>query len=229
MQSAGIRVLRHEGEKPAGVGSTGPRTRTGHRRTPGQEGSCGHVPRGRAGRVGLRVWLAGIALSRRVLAGHRRAEARGCRGAQLHLGTGQSDACASSTRAPRTRPRAAQRQRPPGAPARRHAADMVRRGYFSHVSPEGHDLRRPACGTPATWRRCSWSAGETLAWGSGTESSPRSRVSAWMHSPPHRAVLLGRAFREAGIGAVGGAPGNASARLDLRRGVRAPTLLVARS
>ena len=58
--------------------------------------------------------------------------------------------------------------------------------------------------------RCAWSVGETLAWGSGTESSPRSRVQAWMHSSPHRAVLLGRSFREAGIGAVGGVPGNPS-------------------
>jgi Cysteine-rich secretory protein family len=93
-----------------------------------------------------------------------------------------------------------------GRAAGRHAADMVRRGYFSHVSPEGQtfvDRLRDA----GYLGRCAWSAGETLAWGSGTESSPRSRVQAWMHSAPHRAVLLGRSYREAGIAVLTGSPG----------------------
>ena len=94
-----------------------------------------------------------------------------------------------------------------GRAAGRYAADMVRRGYFSHVSPEGLtfvDRLRDA----GYLGRCAWSAGETLAWGSGAESSPRSRVQAWMHSPPHRAVLLGRSYREAGIAVVKGSPGD---------------------
>ena len=94
-----------------------------------------------------------------------------------------------------------------GRAAGRHAADMVRRGYFSHVSPEGHtfvDRLRDA----GYLGRCAWSVGETLAWGSGAESSPRSRVQAWMHSPPHRAVLLGRSYREAGIAVLTGSPGD---------------------
>jgi uncharacterized protein YkwD len=92
-----------------------------------------------------------------------------------------------------------------GRAAGRHAADMVRRGYFSHVSPEGQtfvDRLRDA----GYLGRCAWSVGETLAWGSGTESSPRSRVQEWMHSAPHRAVLLGRSYREAGIAVLTGSP-----------------------
>ena len=50
-----------------------------------------------------------------------------------------------------------------GEAARRHAADMVRRGYFSHVSPGGRDmgdrLRRAGYGNGDSWR-----AGENLAW-----------------------------------------------------------------
>jgi uncharacterized protein YkwD len=91
--------------------------------------------------------------------------------------------------------------------AGRHAADMVRRGYFSHVSPEGQtfvDRLRDA----GYLGRCAWSVGETLAWGSGTESSPRSRVKAWMQSAPHRAVLLGRSYREAAIAVLKGSPGD---------------------
>jgi uncharacterized protein YkwD len=89
--------------------------------------------------------------------------------------------------------------------AGRHAADMVRRGYFSHDSPEGQTFvdRLRLTGY---FGRCGWSAGETLAWGAGAESSPRSRVQAWMHSPPHRAVLLGRSYREAGVAVLRGSP-----------------------
>ena len=88
---------------------------------------------------------------------------------------------------------------------------MVRRGYFAHVFAGGDVVRRSPAHRRLYAQLHSWSAGETLAWGTGAESSPRSRVPAWMHSPPHRAVLLGRAYREAGIGAVGGMPGNPSA------------------
>ena len=88
-----------------------------------------------------------------------------------------------------------------------HAADMIRRGYFAHLTPEGTsfvDRLRSA----GYLRRCaSWSAGETLAWGTGTLSSPWSRVGAWMESPPHRAVLLGAGYREVGIAVQHGTPG----------------------
>ena len=94
-----------------------------------------------------------------------------------------------------------------GRAATSHAADMIHRGYFAHVSPDGtgffQRVRRAGYA-----RGCSsWAAGETLAWGSGTESSPWSRVAAWMHSPPHRAILLGATYREAGIAVLKGSPG----------------------
>jgi len=92
--------------------------------------------------------------------------------------------------------------------AQRHAADMVARAYFSHVSPSGKSftdrLRRAGYA-----RHCAWAGGETLAWGSGTLQSPASRVAAWLRSPPHRAILLSPSYREAGIGIMAGSPGNA--------------------
>ena len=94
-----------------------------------------------------------------------------------------------------------------GLAANRHASDMIRRGYFAHLSPEGMSFvaRLRIAGY---MRGCtSWAAGEALAWGNGTESSPWSRVAAWMHSPPHRAVLLGATYREAGIAVMQGTPG----------------------
>jgi uncharacterized protein YkwD len=93
--------------------------------------------------------------------------------------------------------------------AQRHASDMVARGYFSHVSLSGQSfsdrLRRVNYA-----RGCAWSGGETLAWGTGSQASPAAAVDAWMHSPPHRAILLSRGFREVGIGIAAGSPGNAA-------------------
>lgn len=69
-----------------------------------------------------------------------------------------------------------------------HSDDMLVRRYFSHVSPSGVGLYRRILetGFPAGH---SWRAGETLARGYTTASEV---VSAWLHSPEHRAILLGR-------------------------------------
>jgi uncharacterized protein YkwD len=70
--------------------------------------------------------------------------------------------------------------------AGRHAADMTRRRYFSHVSPSGSGPTQRA-------RATGWRGGvrEAIAWGCGSLSSPRATVRAWMASPPHRAILVG--------------------------------------
>ena len=57
----------------------------------------------------------------------------------------------------------------------------------------------------------AWTVGENLAWGSGTRSTPREIVAAWMHSPGHRANILQRRFREIGIGVVFDSPRGSSA------------------
>jgi uncharacterized protein YkwD len=78
--------------------------------------------------------------------------------------------------------------------ANRHAADMARHNYFSHVSLSGSSpLRRVRA---AGWRG---GVGEALAWGCGTQASPAAIVAAWLASPPHRAIILGRG-RVVGIG-----------------------------
>jgi uncharacterized protein YkwD len=94
---------------------------------------------------------------------------------------------------------------------RRHAADMVRREYFSHVSPAGQTLeeRLRAVGYVADGLR--WAAGEVLAWGTRGRSSPAAVVAAWMRSPGHRQVLLNRRYREIGVGIARGNPVSGSA------------------
>ena len=71
--------------------------------------------------------------------------------------------------------------------AKRHAVDMARHNYFSHVSLSGSSpLRRVRA---AGWRR---GVGEALAWGCGAQSTPRAIVAAWMASASHRAIIMGR-------------------------------------
>jgi uncharacterized protein YkwD len=91
----------------------------------------------------------------------------------------------------------------------RHATDMVRREYFSHVSPAGHTLAARLRAAGYTAGR-SWAAGEVLAWGTGQRSTPAAVVAAWMRSPGHRRVLLGSRYRDIGVGSVRGTPTGAA-------------------
>jgi uncharacterized protein YkwD len=85
--------------------------------------------------------------------------------------------------------------------ARRHSRDMVARNFFAH----GDVLGRLASAGYLRGRR-SWSVGENIAWGSGSNATPRAIVSMWMHSPGHRANILNGRFHEIGVGLVVGAP-----------------------
>jgi len=74
--------------------------------------------------------------------------------------------------------------------AGKKSGDIIRCDNFSHY----------ACGRQFTYwmqrsgylaARC-WRAGENIAWGTGSYSTVRSIFIAWLHSPEHRANLLGR-------------------------------------
>jgi uncharacterized protein YkwD len=87
--------------------------------------------------------------------------------------------------------------------ARGHSADMLARGYFAHTSPTGLTLfQRIVRSGFVTYG--PWSAGETLAWGTGSYGSPAGVVNMWMHSPEHRAILLSPSYRFVGIGRAEG-------------------------
>ena len=90
--------------------------------------------------------------------------------------------------------------------ARRFAEDMRNRGYFGHVSPEGYGLsdRRRSVDVRAL--------GEVLAWGCGDLSTPAVTMRAWLSSPPHRRVVLSRAYTLIGAGVADGAPGRTCGR-----------------
>lgn len=87
--------------------------------------------------------------------------------------------------------------------ARSHSAEMGRRQYFAHNSFSGERWSARIARFGYGPRGCRlWKVGENIFWGSGLHASAVNVVDAWMASPPHRQVLLTRAFRAAGIGAV---------------------------
>ena len=83
---------------------------------------------------------------------------------------------------------------------------MVRRRYFAHDSLNGRSPFDRMRATHYVPRNASWWLGENIGWGSGSLAEPIAMVRAWMHSPPHRANILSRHFRDIGIGIVPGAP-----------------------
>jgi uncharacterized protein YkwD len=77
------------------------------------------------------------------------------------------------------------------------SSDIIRCDSFSHY----------ACGRGFTYwmqrvgyipARC-WRAGENIAWGTGELGTVRATFRAWVHSPGHRANILGD-FNQIGIG-----------------------------
>ena len=69
-----------------------------------------------------------------------------------------------------------------------HTRSMLAGDYFGHGDFASRVRRY------VSFRRL----GETLAWSS--RCGARQFVRMWLHSPPHRAVLLSRGFRRVGIG-----------------------------
>lgn len=87
--------------------------------------------------------------------------------------------------------------------ARSHSTDMGARQYFQHDTLGGATWSRRVVNFGYTRTGYStWKVGENIQWASGLSASPYAVVRAWMRSPAHRAVILTRAFRDIGIGAV---------------------------
>ena len=82
--------------------------------------------------------------------------------------------------------------------ARSHSSDMLRNGYFGHDSPhEAFDQRiRRYLKSPLV--------AENIAWGTGKYGTAESIVDLWMHSAPHRHVILMANMRQVGLGIATG-------------------------
>lgn len=83
---------------------------------------------------------------------------------------------------------------------------MVVKSFFDHVAPSGSTFDQRIRDAGYLDGFSGWSIGENIAWGGGTEATPRSIVRAWMHSPEHRRNILDRHFHDAGLGVAIGLP-----------------------
>lgn len=77
--------------------------------------------------------------------------------------------------------------------ANRHAADMARRGYFAHESPNGDRAGERVGDTGYEWKRF----GENIARG---QDSVHEVVNGWMNSPEHRENIMDCGLHEVGVG-----------------------------
>jgi uncharacterized protein YkwD len=88
-----------------------------------------------------------------------------------------------------------------------HARDMVVRGYFEHSTPEGERFDERIMDRGYARRADGWKVGENLIWAGRELATPEQLMNAWLASPGHRANILGRAYRELGLGLTYGTPG----------------------
>ena len=89
------------------------------------------------------------------------------------------------------------------AVARAHSEDMVRRGFFSHTSPEGDTWVERL----ATARVTGFAmAGENVGQTSRAEPN-REILEGWKQSPAHRENLLSRPMNATGVGLARAADG----------------------
>jgi uncharacterized protein YkwD len=77
---------------------------------------------------------------------------------------------------------------------------MVTLDYFADVGPGGQTPQSLIAGSRYPGASGAFTYGQNLAWGTGPMMTPASIVASWMASPPHRRIILDRAFRDAGVG-----------------------------
>lgn len=82
-----------------------------------------------------------------------------------------------------------------------HSRDMLARDYFSHSSLAGATVASRARRAGYSTSDCSqWTVGEVIAWGTSRKGTPEVVFRSWMRSKPHRSVILGKRWRDVGIG-----------------------------
>jgi uncharacterized protein YkwD len=93
-----------------------------------------------------------------------------------------------------------------GGVAQHYAVKMVAQTFFDHVSPGGSTFITRIQNTSYLHGARGWSIGENIAYGSGSLSTPRKIVRAWMNSAGHRANILNGTFHDMGMGIEPGTP-----------------------
>ena len=81
-----------------------------------------------------------------------------------------------------------------------HSSDMLKRHYFSHITPGGLAPRQRIKRTGYIRATSPGAINETLAIGSGELSTPAALVRQLIDDPPHRRIVVSRRYRDVGIG-----------------------------
>jgi uncharacterized protein YkwD len=79
--------------------------------------------------------------------------------------------------------------------AARHAADMAKRNYLSHVTPEGADFSQRLTSEGYSWR----AAGENIA---GGQASVNAVMTSWLGSEGHCRNIMNPVFTEVAVACV---------------------------
>jgi len=80
--------------------------------------------------------------------------------------------------------------------ARRYSRQMAEQGFFSHVDPQGLDVRQRLQKAHISWSM----VGENLSYSNGWVNPVATSVSGWMNSPSHRRNILEGRFNDSAIG-----------------------------
>jgi uncharacterized protein YkwD len=84
---------------------------------------------------------------------------------------------------------------------------MVSWNYFADVRPSGQTPLALVVVTRYPVHAANIAVGQNIAWGTGPYTTPAHIVAEWMHSPPHRAVILTGEYRDAGVAVTPALPG----------------------
>jgi uncharacterized protein YkwD len=84
------------------------------------------------------------------------------------------------------------------AAARGHAADMQKRGYFAHDTPDGVSVQDRVTAAGYVWSRAS----ENILGGQRLGSSARNAVKWWLESPVHCRNIMNAAYKNFAAGHV---------------------------
>jgi len=83
--------------------------------------------------------------------------------------------------------------------ARSHSNTMASKNCFSHQCSGEPGLEQRLRNVGYLVSGLSrWAYGENIAWGTGSQGTPRQVVNGWMSSPSHRSVILSGTFRDVG-------------------------------
>ncbi|HEY7829757.1 MAG TPA: CAP domain-containing protein [Solirubrobacteraceae bacterium] len=84
--------------------------------------------------------------------------------------------------------------------------DMVAGDYFGDNSISGLTPMQRILATPYPSHAARVNSAQNIGWATGPLATPAGMVEAWMHSPPHREIILTARFRDIGVGVTPAAP-----------------------